>query len=454
MHRLLIVDDEAMIRRELSSSFPWTALGFELAGTASSGEQALERISEEPINAVLLDIRMPGMGGLEALRIIKKRFPDTEVVILSAYDDYSYVREGLKLGAFDYILKIDLITELEPVMARLQNRLSLHNSDADLVTGCLEGRYLNLPGWPCGRDDLIGCAPSDSSGLPGGSLIYGEFAFFPCPGKKPPPSPSRGGMSGPYHGSTGHRAMLYQALRAFEISRCDRDNPFPAYDSLEKRHDTDWYNREGEKLVKSMILGEREFPGRLDPFLEEVAADPGVIAPVAGKIGRRLYSDLLKSIEHDMGKDGEDRYNPPQPYLRVDDLVSYIRESLVSLFMENLDRRRSRLSGNIFKARGLVDRLYMTNLRIEEVARAVDMGSSNFKIRFKEQTGEPFTAYLQSVRIRHARELLERTEMRIYEISDRIGYSDEKYFRKVFRQKTGKTPREYREELSDNPPEL
>ncbi|OCT10510.1 DNA-binding response regulator [Paenibacillus pectinilyticus] len=103
--RILIVDDEVIIRTGLCTVIDWKELGLELLPAASSAEEALERIPHEKPHIVLTDIRMSGMDGIELAREIKLILPDTEIVILTGYDDFSYAQQALRGGVTDYLLK-------------------------------------------------------------------------------------------------------------------------------------------------------------------------------------------------------------------------------------------------------------------------------------------------------------------------------------------------------------
>jgi two-component system response regulator AtoC len=102
MHRLLIVDDEEVMRNVLARYF--ATRNYETV-TASSGEEAVRIVDEQPVDAVLLDISMPGMGGLEALARINARRPDVPVVMVTGVDDEQVARDAVQSGAFDYMLK-------------------------------------------------------------------------------------------------------------------------------------------------------------------------------------------------------------------------------------------------------------------------------------------------------------------------------------------------------------
>ena len=79
---------------------------------AKSGEEALQILEQQPVDVIVLDVRMPGMDGIQTLREIKKRFPLVEVVMLTGHASMEVAIEGMELGAFDYLMKPADIDEL------------------------------------------------------------------------------------------------------------------------------------------------------------------------------------------------------------------------------------------------------------------------------------------------------------------------------------------------------
>jgi two-component system response regulator YesN len=102
------VDDEKIVRIALSTLIKWDEYGFKLMGAVADGYKALEVIETEPIDIVIMDLVMPNMDGLELIRTLNERKFTGKFVVLSNYDDYAYVREAMKLGAEDYMLKLTL----------------------------------------------------------------------------------------------------------------------------------------------------------------------------------------------------------------------------------------------------------------------------------------------------------------------------------------------------------
>lgn len=102
--RLLIVDDQRLMREGLRTLLELEH-GFEIVGEAADGQAALDAYSEFQPDVVLMDIRMPGMDGVEATRRLCKTWPNTRVIILTTFDDDANVFEGLRAGAVGYLLK-------------------------------------------------------------------------------------------------------------------------------------------------------------------------------------------------------------------------------------------------------------------------------------------------------------------------------------------------------------
>lgn len=104
MIKVLIADDQELIRESLG-----IVLGanpdMEITGMASDGQSVLSMIKKEKPDVILMDIRMPGMDGVECTRIVKEKYPDIYIIILTTFDDDEYVYGALKYGASGYLLK-------------------------------------------------------------------------------------------------------------------------------------------------------------------------------------------------------------------------------------------------------------------------------------------------------------------------------------------------------------
>lgn len=108
MMKVLIVDDEIVIRLGLRSMIHWEENGYSIIGEASDGSKALELVHAQAPHIVITDIKMPVMDGIELIKEIIKIKKPPKVIVLSSHNDFELVREAMKLGAVDFLLKMEL----------------------------------------------------------------------------------------------------------------------------------------------------------------------------------------------------------------------------------------------------------------------------------------------------------------------------------------------------------
>lgn len=139
MYKTLIVDDRDIFLIELERLKVWGEIsGFEIAGKAGNGSQAIDLLKKNAYDLVLTDIRMPIIDGLQLLREIKKDRLCSCVVIISEYSEFNYARQGIVLGAFDYLVKpateesmLQLLKRAENYLKEAQNQKLSSGFDTD-----------------------------------------------------------------------------------------------------------------------------------------------------------------------------------------------------------------------------------------------------------------------------------------------------------------------------------
>ncbi|CAM3212675.1 AraC family transcriptional regulator [Paenibacillus lupini] len=123
--KIMIVDDEVIIRNGLSTVINWEELGFKLLPPAASAEEALARFPDEQPNIVLSDIQMTGMNGINLAAEIKMKWPDTEIIILTGFDMFSYAQQAIREGVSDYLLKSSRPEEIIRAAMKAKQRLQV-----------------------------------------------------------------------------------------------------------------------------------------------------------------------------------------------------------------------------------------------------------------------------------------------------------------------------------------
>jgi two-component system response regulator YesN len=122
MYKVLIIDDEVLVRVGLKTTIDWELIGFTVVAEASNGEQGYEQYLKHSPDVVITDIKMPRRDGLWLVEKIRKENKDVRILVLTCYDEFSYARKALKVGADDYILKSEVEDEeLISVMKSVKN---------------------------------------------------------------------------------------------------------------------------------------------------------------------------------------------------------------------------------------------------------------------------------------------------------------------------------------------
>lgn len=132
MIRVMIVEDDVLFRQNIEGMLDWNALGFTLCASCIHGADALNRMEESAPDLVLTDISMPQMNGIELIRAIRQSYPLVRILVLSSYDDFDFVKEAMKLGADDYILKHELSGAMDQflgILREIKGKLSFVSSD-------------------------------------------------------------------------------------------------------------------------------------------------------------------------------------------------------------------------------------------------------------------------------------------------------------------------------------
>jgi two-component system, NtrC family, response regulator AtoC len=132
-HRILIVDDDKLMKKPLKQILS----GKYHVTTAGSGEEALVKFREQPVDLMLLDVRLPGMDGIETLKAVREMDKDILVIMMTAYEDVRTVITVMKMGVFDYLVKPFDMDEIEIIVERALENLKLRKEIEALRRVCI-----------------------------------------------------------------------------------------------------------------------------------------------------------------------------------------------------------------------------------------------------------------------------------------------------------------------------
>lgn len=147
MYKILIVEDDSALRYVYSKMKAWKNCGFIIASEASNGKEALEILEKETFDLVMTDIRMPFVDGLSLLKAIKEKNIDTFSILVSSYNEFEYARQGLILGASDFIVKPVNEKNLTEVLERAKIYLgekSKNNEISEIVIKAVENLGIDV----------------------------------------------------------------------------------------------------------------------------------------------------------------------------------------------------------------------------------------------------------------------------------------------------------------------
>ncbi|MGE6229153.1 response regulator transcription factor [Paenibacillus chitinolyticus] len=477
--RVLIADDEVIIRRGLISTVPWERYGMEVVADAPNGTRAWEAFLEHEPEVVITDIVMPGMTGIELIRKIKEYAPRTKALLLSCHRDFEYAKQGIKYGASGYLLKTDFSDEelgdyLEGFRSELRRpgqqapaksggaEVSDADKSADVegairewlhgirdrfpaeLERLLEGqwRWMREPTVPY----LIGCGESDSGegGDRGGACVDGGVPAY-----------------------SGSRAAGGAQRAAAGTLRADAGAGPAAASAVPAQAAGGQGSRTADGAIAANACGapasaEAEAPG--------ATATPGpatcAARLAAGLASAGLCAAAALSGQHVLllvpqgerqawnarlcalkAADPQLRWTEGAAFAGASGWLAEVRSLHGRIELETRHRVRiGEWPEPIAAAVRLIVEQADSQLSVAEAAHEVGLSRSHFSTLFKRVVGESFVAFTCRTKLGIASELLAASKLTVQDIADRVGMPDAKYFSKWFKRCTGQTPSHYRTE--------
>jgi two-component system response regulator YesN len=436
------VDDELSIINGLLS-FDWNAMGIELAGTCKNGLLALQWLETNPVDIVLTDIKMPIMDGIELLNRISRLYPFISVVILSGYDDYSFIRESLKNGVFDYLLKPVQPEELESVMCGLTENID-RNRQQQMKIKILEKKARFSTKYF--RQDFLKqllASPMTDSAIEEG-CTYGELSFES--GLYTVCLFRLDALDSKHFSQLPDRELILFAFENIFRELCDNEEL--GYSFVDPQTG-DCYVLFTHAGLQS---GETEFMKTIAAFKDSLYRIDGLIrSTVSCGIGtacrsvRDIHSSARNAKAALKGRKGTDciiRYDEAAFSPEETEACPPAPASQPSPASTNIDINSKK---HLLKeAVNYINTHYMQSVTLNEVAEHIYINPVYLSNIFKEVIGVNFIHYLTNLRIEEAKKLLQNPAYKVSEVGECVGYENPGYFSKVFKKYTSYTPYEYR----------
>ena len=400
MFGILIADDEPKIRRGLCEAFEWENLNMRVIGAAKDGEEALQIARREKPDICLVDICMPIINGLELVEKLKVENPNVIIILITGYDEFSYAKEAIKLGAFDYVLKPVAEDELLKIIIKAKNLLEERlekEKKFDWADSQLKKNSSIL------RDRFIL------------SWLYGDIS-------KDDIQEQQGFYQMNFGEKIGITLVKINGANAVSESlRTDKE----------------------KKLLFSEVY--KVFEGVLElqnlhPFFIVRDENEGLVS-VSSLNDYKKWKRLTSLIEDKV-------------YFELSQRVTVYQES-VEGGPEQLHSAYERIKKNVINDLSYLPVIQKTKLYIEsnyadpelslsKVALELSVSSSNLSKLFKQETGISYIDYLTQIRIREAMKLMSEPSAKIYEVAEQVGYSSQHYFCAAFKREVGISPSSYR----------
>ena len=129
MYQVIVIDDEPKLITGMIRHYPWHKLGFEVAASFESAQEALDYLESHPVDVIVSDIAMPEMTGIDLAREVRNRFINAKLVFISGYADFKYAQQAVRYGASDYLLKPVKKEEFCAVFEKIRASLSRERTD-------------------------------------------------------------------------------------------------------------------------------------------------------------------------------------------------------------------------------------------------------------------------------------------------------------------------------------
>lgn len=536
MYRILLVDDEILVRDAIRENIDWAGMDCELVGDCQNGQEAAEFVNKHPVDIVLTDICMPYMDGMELSHFLHDNYPDIVIVIFSGFGEFEYAKKAIQYNVSEYLLKPITAMELTAVINRMKEKVDQRQKEKrkmEKLTKVSENYRKNAQMIrskaiealvSCSQNVNESLAQLKGMGIELGASNYRVAVFdidlysdmYKVDVEKRQESAlmafvlynisneivERESAGIAYQEGGNRVCILFQGTRTRDFSNkirsicreiqqkvkevigidvsmgigtwvrnledlilshdmaakaiqyryllggsllLDMEEQKPngeisLYDTLEQLTDS---LKTGKKETMELCLSrmEQEIKGAL----VEKSRACMYLQQMVRAIGSASDSVQADREEPLRGREALLRNVTEQSTFQQ--AIGLVKEYAEEVFEKLSSMNSSSGQRQAYLALDYIQNNYMDpNLSLNSICSYLSISTSYFSTIFKEVTGETFMEVLIRTRMDKARELLENTTLKNYEIAEKVGFSDPHYFGISFKKITGKTPTEYARE--------
>lgn len=497
--RIVIVEDEKKVREGMAAMIA-SHTSHTVAAEAANGNDGLEKIIKLRPDLVITDIRMPVLDGLEMIRELRKKNLTCHIIVLSGYSEFEYAKKAITYGVDEYLLKPLTSSDIQHALCKIEEKmeqelLALKGTPEsclrDIIEGSSEPDLMEIFGFEKNMKFLMTAGYLGSMSKEYEDRVQEFFQYSKVNDLNLHISGCYQGNSRIFYALAGgfehleeYQEEIYRKLvREYqgkgrhplwaciqfsdsgEISRCAEALKGYLDYGVTVCGFPGWYE---EEYVKSCKWEPFKTPVKI---LSKIKSD--ICQEQMEEAGKNLdrFTEYLK--EHSFRKE-EVRQSMIRCYFMVSGLLqdldkkrfqklqSYNLEHTLNQILtweemkQNFGRirevlvqgkaRRQDISNYIIvKVLNYIQEHYREKIVLDEVAVQMGLTPEYLSTLFNREVKENFTVFLKKFRIDHAKRLLTGTDKKIYEVAQEVGYSDAKYFIKVFKEEEGISPGDYRE---------
>ncbi|RXZ82202.1 response regulator [Paenibacillaceae bacterium] len=404
MRNVLIVDDEKFVRISVMKCIDWHAHGFAEPRDAGNGEEALQILQREPVDIVLTDIKMPQMDGMALIKAIRDLQLDTEIIVLSCLNEFDYVRQALQLGACDYLFKPTMLPEdILQALVNAMNKINQREQTNHMIHSLSRKAYEHqrsltesfLWEWIDGKQWTATELLDKTSELQM-AWLNGEVRVMRLAADDLAACLSSKFKGNAYLLKYAVTNIVDETLQPYCSHYLLSRTP-DEYVILFTLHP---HEKQEQELLQQMCAQVRD---NLKQYLNfAVAAALSKAACTLADV-REAYLETAALMQP-----GDSIAAAPEYRYEIQEAIAYIDAHLG----EN-------------------------DLGLERVSAHIKISKNYLSRLFKEVVGVSYIDFVTERRLEKARELYRTSDLRVYEIAEKVGYADWRYFTKVFKKTYG-----------------